>query len=190
MALTKCLECGHEVSTSAAACPNCGAPLKIAAPPPVAPPVAPPDPPLDKIETPPPEKRASGSRKWWFIGCGLLTLIAIVIGALLIGVIGGFSIIGSLMPDAKVENLDGTGDSRLINGDLDWGLIVSFDITSIRSEPKDIPLQVHLSCSEGEWTRTSTVHLGPNESRHLSFFFAEPTIGATEIKMRVHMGEE
>lgn|GEM_PF-6837104 len=27
MALTKCFECGHEVSTAAAACPNCGAPL-------------------------------------------------------------------------------------------------------------------------------------------------------------------
>lgn len=26
MALTKCRECGHDVSTSAATCPNCGAP--------------------------------------------------------------------------------------------------------------------------------------------------------------------
>ena len=28
MALTRCYECGHEVSTSATACPNCGAPVK------------------------------------------------------------------------------------------------------------------------------------------------------------------
>jgi len=28
MALIKCKECGHEVSTSAKACSNCGAPLK------------------------------------------------------------------------------------------------------------------------------------------------------------------
>jgi RNA polymerase subunit RPABC4/transcription elongation factor Spt4 len=27
MALIKCKECGHEVSTTANACPNCGAPV-------------------------------------------------------------------------------------------------------------------------------------------------------------------
>src|SRR5205823_14002602 len=49
MALTKCLECGHEVSTSATVCPNCGAPTKTPSlpvnPPPIPnippPPVAP-----------------------------------------------------------------------------------------------------------------------------------------------------
>jgi uncharacterized OB-fold protein len=29
MALTKCIECGHEVSDEALACPNCGKPQKI-----------------------------------------------------------------------------------------------------------------------------------------------------------------
>src|SRR5262245_5081017 len=44
MALTTCYECGHEVSTSATACPNCGAPVKAAreaVPPPIPPPIAP-----------------------------------------------------------------------------------------------------------------------------------------------------
>ena len=35
MALKKCSECGHEISTLAAACPNCGAPVKSVGPPPV-----------------------------------------------------------------------------------------------------------------------------------------------------------
>lgn len=35
MALTKCSECGHNVSTTAAACPNCGAPTAAATPPPI-----------------------------------------------------------------------------------------------------------------------------------------------------------
>jgi hypothetical protein len=61
MALTKCFECGHEVSTSAIACPNCGAPVKHAItqaiPAPVPPDVPPPipatnDPPM--VATPPP----------------------------------------------------------------------------------------------------------------------------------------
>ena len=45
MALTKCFECGHEVSTTAAACPNCGAPLGGASPPPPSPQSAPSPPP-------------------------------------------------------------------------------------------------------------------------------------------------
>lgn len=32
MALTKCRECGKEISTEAASCPHCGAPMKTAAP--------------------------------------------------------------------------------------------------------------------------------------------------------------
>jgi hypothetical protein len=42
MALTTCYECGHEVSTSATACPNCGAPVKAtgeAVPAPIPPPI-------------------------------------------------------------------------------------------------------------------------------------------------------
>jgi len=35
----KCPECGHDVSTSATACPNCGAPVKGASPPPLPPPI-------------------------------------------------------------------------------------------------------------------------------------------------------
>lgn len=30
MALKKCKECGHDISTEAAKCPNCGAPKKVA----------------------------------------------------------------------------------------------------------------------------------------------------------------
>lgn len=41
MALVQCSECGHDVSTAAVTCPNCGAPLGLAATPPPPPPPAP-----------------------------------------------------------------------------------------------------------------------------------------------------
>lgn len=61
MALTKCFECGHEVSTSAIACPNCAAPVQHAITPaisaPVPPDVPPPIPTTNDpamVATPPP----------------------------------------------------------------------------------------------------------------------------------------
>lgn len=56
MALITCYECGHEVSTSGTACPNCGAPVKTtreAVPPPIPPPV-PTAVPSQRISDPPP----------------------------------------------------------------------------------------------------------------------------------------
>jgi hypothetical protein len=72
MALTKCFECGHEVSTSATACPNCGAPVKSVAPsvPPSPPPSAP---------SPPPSPIAGGGLfqrlKSYFLGLSGLTKV-------------------------------------------------------------------------------------------------------------------
>jgi hypothetical protein len=131
---------------------------------------------------------APGSRKkWWFIGCGCLALVALLIGAVLIGVVGSFSILGSLMPGAKIENLHLTGDTRVINGEFDYGEIVSFDLRSVSSDPKDITVEIRLSCSEGEWTRTQKVHLEPHETRNVSVFFQEPTVDATNTKTHVEI---
>jgi zinc ribbon protein len=55
MALTKCSECGHDLSTSAAACPNCGAPVRGVTPPPVPPPPIP-GPAVPAIPVPPKSK--------------------------------------------------------------------------------------------------------------------------------------
>src|SRR5438874_4426797 len=67
MALTKCFECGHEVSTAAAACPNCGAPMAAAnAKPPVTPSTPPsptqpvPSPPVAPQPPPPPMPGGTG----------------------------------------------------------------------------------------------------------------------------------
>ena len=62
-----------------------------------------------------------------------------------------------------------------------------FDLRSITDKAKEITLQIRLSCSEGEWTRTQTVQLQPNESRHLVIFFPEPTIDAKDIKAHVEV---
>jgi zinc ribbon protein len=183
MALTKCLECGHEVSTSATVCPNCGAPIKTPSLP------ANPPPPGSKAETASATTTRS-RKKWWFLGCGCLALIAIIIGAVLIGLVTGVSIIGSLLPNAKIENLSMSGDTRVINNEFDWGENVSFDVRSVSSDPKDVTVEVRLLCSEGEWTRMQKVHLGPNETRRVSVFFQEPTIDATNLRSQVKVVKE
>jgi hypothetical protein len=182
----KCPECGHEVSTAAAACPNCGSPVKAAS----SPAPVPPPPPKNETQNTPPTRTKPSGKKWWFLGCGCLALIAIVIGAVLIGLVSGVSIIGSLLPKAKIENLSMSGDTRVINNEFDWGENVSFDVRSVSSNPKDVTVEVHLLCSEGEWTRMQNVHLGPNETRRVSVFFQEPTIDAKNIRAQVQIVRE
>jgi hypothetical protein len=116
-----------------------------------------------------------------------LVVVVIAIVALLVGVVGGVSLIGYLLPDAKVENVEITSDTRIINGEFDYGELVSFDLKSTKSDAKDVPVRVTLTCSEGKWVQEQTVHLGPEESKHLSFFFAEPTINVTGVKARVEV---
>ena len=73
MALVKCDDCGHQVSTDAAACPNCGRPMK-AAPEPT------PAPPPTVVSASPP----AAPKRSWFRRHKILTAILalIVIGAI------------------------------------------------------------------------------------------------------------
>lgn len=69
MALTKCVDCGREVSTSAAACPNCGAPVRGASPPPLP-------------GVPPPLPKPKRRRPWGVIaavGCCLCVVLLLLL---------------------------------------------------------------------------------------------------------------
>jgi hypothetical protein len=82
MALINCSECGREVSTSAAACPHCGAPVKAATPPAIPPP-PPPAVPAPPPATPPtPSQPKSKALRNLLIAGGCL--IPIVICAFLL----------------------------------------------------------------------------------------------------------
>lgn len=182
MALTKCSECGHEISTAASVCPHCGNPNKAtvaatpAPPPAVTSPAAP--------QPAGPVKKSS--KKWWLIGgCGCLTLLAIIAVALFTGIIGGLSFLAKFVPEAKIHNFTTTADAQLINGEMDAGYMLACDVENLWDDPQDVIVEMELSCSEGQWTERRTVHLKGKETQHVTHFFAQPTINATNVRSQV-----
>jgi hypothetical protein len=183
MPLIKCSECGHDVSTSASACPNCGAPNKLAAsgtagsstePRPVPPPPV-------TIPRPAEPARRGGGKKWWFMGCGCLALIGVIAVALFTGAVGGLSFLAAIMPKVHLQNVQQRADTQVINGDFDWGVEISYDLQNTSSDPQDVTVEMRVSCSEGKWTQRRSTHLQGSETQHVTQFFAQPTINATNI---------
>ena len=85
MALAKCEDCGHQVSTEAAACPSCGRPVN-AAPAPTPTGVQPPPPILPPPQQPAaPAQPTTPKKKNWFRRHPILTVILAVI---VLGIIG------------------------------------------------------------------------------------------------------
>jgi hypothetical protein len=66
MSLIYCPECGHDVSTNAIACPNCGRPLAI-------------EPPAPKVVVANPPVRERGFPTWAFIPLGILGVLVLFI---------------------------------------------------------------------------------------------------------------
>ncbi|HYA98522.1 MAG TPA: hypothetical protein VEH49_10525 [Methylomirabilota bacterium] len=84
----------------------------------------------------------------------------------------------------SVSNVRVTGEAQLINGEMDWGELVTFDLVNT-GERGMLHITVVLSTSEGQWTRTQDLEFGAQESRTLSYFFQEPTINVTNVQARV-----
>ena len=72
----------------------------------------------------------------------------------------------------------------LVNGEMDWGSEVSFDVKN-EGDKGMIHVTVTLSCSEGQWVRTQDLLLEADQTMHLTYFFAEPTITASNYQARV-----
>jgi len=90
MALVKCEDCGHQVSTEAAACPSCGRPMKAASaptPPGVEPtrPILPGQQPAAPAQPTTPNPPATPKKKNWFRRHPILTVI---LGVIVLGIIG------------------------------------------------------------------------------------------------------
>lgn len=66
MSLIYCPECGHDVSTNAIACPNCGRPLAI-------------EPPASKVVVTNPPVRERGFPTWAFIPLGILGVLVLFV---------------------------------------------------------------------------------------------------------------
>lgn len=104
--------------------------------------------------------------------------------------LAGFIILG-LGSDGKppskakgqVSNVRCEHDTRVINGDLDYGVSVTLTAKNV-GEPGNITIVPRLSTSEGEWDREQSLSFGAGEARTLTYFFHEPTINATNIQCR------
>jgi hypothetical protein len=57
---------------------------------------------------------------------------------------------------------------------MDWGSEVGFDLRN-NGERGVTHIVVVLSSSEGQWSRAQDLELETGKSRHLTYFFHEPT---------------
>jgi Cu2+-containing amine oxidase len=84
-------------------------------------------------------------------------------------------------PIAKVSQLDVQGDTQIIRGDFDYGITVRFIVVNL-GEPGTIAVHPWVTSSEGEWSRVQNLYFDRGEAKQLTYFFAEPTVNATNIQ--------
>ncbi|HUJ33161.1 MAG TPA: hypothetical protein VLY23_17910 [Candidatus Acidoferrum sp.] len=85
-----------------------------------------------------------------------------------------------------VTNVTRQEHPEVINGEMDWGSEVGFDLRN-DGDRGMVHITVTLTCSEGEWNRTQDIQMEAGESRHFTYFFQEPTINATNYQGRVNV---
>lgn len=78
----------------------------------------------------------------------------------------------------KVLSVDAKSDVGILNEEMDYGITVTVVVKNV-GEDGTIMINPSLSCSEGEWERTQNLHFKAQEIKKLTYFFAEPTINAT-----------
>lgn len=71
-------------------------------------------------------------------------------------------------------------DVIITSAGLDYGVTVIATIKNV-GKAGSLAISPEISTSEGEWERTQHIHFDANETKTLSWFFAEPTINAGNI---------
>ena len=89
-------------------------------------------------------------------------------------------------PHGSVWNITRQEHPSLIRGEMDWGSEVGFDVKN-EGERGMVHITVTLSCSEGQWVRSQDLLLEAGQPRHLTYFFEEPTITATNYQALVRV---
>ena len=89
-------------------------------------------------------------------------------------------------PHGNVSNITRQEHPALVNGKMDWGSEVGFDLKN-EGERGMIHVTVTLSCSEGQWVRSQDLLLEVGQSVHLTYFFQEPTINAANYQALVRV---
>ncbi|GEM_PF-1369901 len=126
----------------------------------------------DSFETPAKQKTNKHASK------PLIAVVVLSAAVLLTGYKGC-----AALSDAKgeVSNLRRKEEAKIVNGELDYGFIVSVTVKNV-GKAGVIEIKPWLSSSEGEWKRTQTLNFTAGESKDLTYFFHEPTINATNIE--------
>ena len=93
---------------------------------------------------------------------------------------------GLFGPRGTVSNVTHQEHPELINGEFDWGSEVAFDVTN-QSQRGTIHITVTLSTSEGQWSRSQDLIFEKGQTLHLTYFFPEPSINATNYQAAVHV---
>lgn len=89
-------------------------------------------------------------------------------------------------PHGIISNVTHQEHPEFINGEMDWGSEVGFDVRNA-SERGMIHITITLSTSEGQWDRSQDVLFEAGEFRHFTYFFQEPTINATNYQAVVRV---
>lgn len=93
---------------------------------------------------------------------------------------------GLFGPRGVVSNVTHQEHPELINGQFDWGSEVACDVRN-EAERGTLHITATLSTSEGQWSRSQDLLLEKGQTVHLTYFFQEPTINATNYQAVVHV---
>jgi hypothetical protein len=152
MAMTRCRECGGDVSTEAESCPHCG------------------------IANPGRAKAVRPRGRRW-LAVAAVGGAAVVAWLAWQGGVPGVSSAASCEIDGRNLN----PSVFPVDGELDAGYEAHMTVSN-RGQRGEIVALVALSTSEGTFRRSQTLLFGPGESRRLTFKFHEPTINVTNVQ--------
>jgi Domain of unknown function (DUF4190) len=119
-----------------------------------------------------------------------LAIAGVTLGYSLLGIwvvlfaAGGLSALSEAraQPHGEVLSINGEPDTKLIDGNLDYGVTVSVVVRNKSKQAGTVTIKSWLSCSEGEWNRSQELVFNGEETKQLTYFFQEPTINATNIQ--------
>jgi hypothetical protein len=92
-------------------------------------------------------------------------------------------------PNGEALHLTAGQDTGLVNGELDHGVRVKFDVHNIGDDGR-LVIRPWLSCSDGQWEREQSYDFKADQTVAFDFFFPEPTINSANIHYGVKISRK